>query len=254
MPSVLVISRGVIVAGRAAADAAVERPDGAIRAAKRKLGTANPIARAPREVVPEDGAAATLALVVREVLDQHGGEPPEEVVVTVPATASEPYERALDASVRIAGVPADVPIRHVEDDVATADRLASAVPEGSVVAVIDLGVRLTASVLRRTAEGFARIGVPAIRDDLGGDRVDELLTSHLLGRLEPDLAASLRDPLTPQDTAARAAFGDALREAKALAAAGSSGAVVANPRPGASHSSFARRARDRHLRRPARGR
>jgi hypothetical protein len=232
VPSVLVVSRGVLVAGRAAADAVAARPEGAIRTTKRKLGTPDPIVRVPREAMPEDGAAATLSLVVREALDQHGGRPPAEVVLAVPVDATEASASALDASLRIAGVSPDVPIRHVPDDIAAASRLAAALPDGAIVAVLDVGVRLTASVLRRTPDGYTRVGEPLVRDELGGDRVDELLTGHLLGRLEPSLAASLREPQSPGDSAARAAFDNAVREAKAQASVDRAGAVIASPSPG----------------------
>ena len=163
---VCVNPRGGLVAGPAAVDQAIRRPELAQWYPMRTLAQTPPLVRlGARDVPAQELVAALLARVLVAGAAQFGGAP-TRLVLTHPAQWGEvELARLVAAGERAARVtPVPVP-----DAVAVARFYGGDVPVGGHVAVLDFGAALRTAILRRTRAGFTLAGPQTTDPDLGGD-------------------------------------------------------------------------------------
>lgn len=187
MPStVLAPVTGPLVVGEAAEAQAALEPERVERTPKRRLGDPV-ILLGDRAVDPVDAIAAILAHVAATATAGMGGVAPDQLVLTHPAPwGSSRLDLLRDAAGR-AGLPEPV---LVPEPVAAAAHLAADLASpGDILVVYDLGGgTFDAAIVRRTETGFVVAGPPGGDDSLGGEALDELVVTEVLGRLDPDVA------------------------------------------------------------------
>ncbi|MFN8021084.1 MAG: Hsp70 family protein [Acidimicrobiales bacterium] len=213
VPSVVARDQtGDLLAGDAALEEASRRPAAAERSLTAVIGQRAPLLLGDAPVDVRDAVAAVLRLVVDEGRLRHGGRPPRVAVLTHPAAWAEVRGRALREAAAVLGI-ADV--RLVPEPVAAAEHYGDALAPGATVAVFDLGASsLDASVVRRGADGFEIVGVPATDDTTGGDRFDHLLLRWTVDQLAAVDADAWGGALDDADVSRMTALMDEVRRAK----------------------------------------
>jgi actin-like ATPase involved in cell morphogenesis len=199
VPTVVALQpEGWFAVGDAALRRANAEPDRFSREFKRRLGDTTPIILGGSPYSPESLLATVLWWVVSEAAEQEGGQP-DAIFVTHPANWGPLRLELLDQAIRLAGITASL----VTEPEAAAVHYAAAerVPEGTVIAVYDLGGgTFDATMLRKTATGFERIGRPSGVERLGGLDFDAAVQAHVIEQL-----GSAYNILDPDDAAVRSA-------------------------------------------------
>lgn len=139
---------------------------------------------------PVDLLAALLRPVRAEALRSNGDEAPGAVVLTHPAPWGRARTELLQEAARRAGLGE---VGLVPEPVAAAAQLMStAVGEGELVAVYDLGGgTLDTAVVRRSEGGFVVAGPPGGTDRMGGEVFDDVIARHLAAQLPDDVRDSM---------------------------------------------------------------
>jgi actin-like ATPase involved in cell morphogenesis len=200
MPSVILMrAEGGVLTGDAANRRAASEPDRVAREVKRRLGDPTPVLLGGTPFSAGDLMAAQLREVVAQISEREGGAP-SAVRLTHPANWG-PYKRELFEQVpRLAGLH-DVTMI-TEPEAAAAHYAANErIPDGSTVAVYDLGGgTFDATVLRTTGGGFEILGAPEGVEGLGGVDFDEAVFAFVDRAL--DGAVSGLDPTDSSATSA----------------------------------------------------
>ncbi|HEY2222520.1 Hsp70 family protein [Actinomycetospora sp.] len=195
IPSVVMIREdGTSVVGDAAHRRAAAQPARVAREVKRRLGDPTPLILGGEP----HSAAQILSRLLRAAVDaavERENRRPDGIVLTYPANWG-PYKRELFESVpRLADL---TKVSMVTEPEAAAAHYASTarVPQGSVVAVYDLGGgTFDATVLRQLEDGFEFLGPPEGIEGLGGIDFDEAVFAHVDRNLDGALSAlDLDDP------------------------------------------------------------
>jgi molecular chaperone DnaK len=185
VPSVLFLREDdVLAVGEAAVRAGALHPDRVAREFKRSLGDGIPFLLGDDERSAEELTGQLLRWVVGEVTTREGG-PPAHVTLTHPANWGEHRTRLLVTAAEEAGL-ADVGL--LVEPVAAAAFHASTgrLDPGAVLAVYDLGGgTFDATVVRKTATGFAVEGTPSGDDALGGVDFDQAVLDRVAAALGP---------------------------------------------------------------------
>lgn len=225
LPSlVLVDQRGELHVGtRAVAKRGAVPADHVCVAPKRQLGP-DPLQLGPRSLTSAEVVAATLAKVVEEVLHQHNGIPPHEVVMTHPAAWSEARRSLLRHAAVAAGLTTDpATVRLVSEPAAAVSFYARTgwgpeVPAGGAVAVYDLGGgTFDCAVLTRTDHGWRLAGPPGGDERLGGEDFDEALLEWVADRMlaeDPDAWGGFEDDDSPRGRSDWVSLLELIRSAK----------------------------------------
>ena len=182
IPSVVHVSSSGILVGDAALGRAVSDPAHTAREFKRRLGDPEPVLRddAGRGWSAHDLSAALASMILRTVQERQGG-PPDEVVLTVPASWSATKRTLLANAIEEIPALAHPNLRTITEPEAAAIHYAAneRIEPGEIVAVYDLGGgTFDAALLRRddhvgeTGAGFTLIGRPEGIDRLGGIAFD----------------------------------------------------------------------------------
>jgi actin-like ATPase involved in cell morphogenesis len=193
--SALVNREGKLVFGALAESEKSARPDSYQSQFKRDLGSSAPYRLGDLPVTPEELTAKFLQFLIdlaRETL----GSPPEEAVVTVPATYDAHRRSLIEKAVRSAGVPE---VTLVPEPVAA---LVSAIgggqlPEEGTLLVFDLGGgTFDTSVVRIEGSNHDVLGARGL-PDFGGTDIDLLIGQDFSQRaaeqLKPLLAGQFSD-------------------------------------------------------------
>ncbi|MFL6089268.1 MAG: Hsp70 family protein [Aeromicrobium sp.] len=184
MPTVVYLTEdGEFIVGDAARRRMMENPAGGAREFKRRLGDSTPLVLNGSPF----SADRLMSVVIRHVVraaTQAEGKPPTHVVVTHPSNWQAFKIDLIRQAATAAVGPASVSL--IEEPVAAAIYYAHAgrIDVGQLVGVYDLGGgTFDAAVLRRTADGFERLGEPAGIERLGGIDFDAALMTHVRGTL-----------------------------------------------------------------------
>ncbi len=186
---------GDLLVGDAAERRAGTDPASVAREFKRRLGDPTPVLLHGTPWSAHALTATLLRWVVAQVSAREGG-PPDAVVVTRPANWGGHRQEVFGQALAMADL-ADALV--VTEPEAAALRYASLarLEPGGTIAVYDLGGgTFDATVLRRTADGFAVLGVPTGIEQLGGVDVDDAVLGHVVRALGAQL-----EPLDPDDPA-----------------------------------------------------
>lgn len=209
MPSmVFVRDDDEMLVGEAARRRGNDEPTRLAREFKRRFGDETPLVLGSKSLTAEQLTAALLRHVVDFVAQREGGAP-DKVVVAHPANWGTYRRELLRREVSAAGLP---PAQLVTEPAAAAVHYASGerVAVGDVIAVYDLGGgTFDATVLRRTATGFAQVGEPKGIERLGGMDFDEAVFQHVVDEAGLEDAA-----LTDHDVSALLRLRDECRQAK----------------------------------------
>ncbi len=172
------------VVGRSAVDLSSSRPGRAVRVPKRRLGEQTPIVVGGRPFQ----AVAVAAEILRFAADRarrHMGSDPRAVRLTFPATWNRPRRTRLLEAAEKAGLPTPTLI---PEPVAAAHALPIEVPNGSHVAIYDLGGgTFDTTVVRASGGGFEVVGRPTGDSAFGGELFDEIIRNHIGEQLTPDV-------------------------------------------------------------------
>jgi actin-like ATPase involved in cell morphogenesis len=179
---------GGLVIGTAAQLRAATEPSRVVREFKRRVGDPVPILLGGHPVAAELLMARVLDWVVAEVAAAEG-EQPAAVVVTHPANWGTYKLDLLRQAIRDVGLRVD---GLVPEPVAAATFYASQrdLPEGTVVAVYDLGGgTFDAALVRAGRHGFEIVGQPDGVERLGGIDFDHAVLRHVARAAGVDLDA-----------------------------------------------------------------
>ncbi|GLB65625.1 Hsp70 family protein [Arthrobacter mangrovi] len=208
IPSVVFLGGdGQVLVGDAAERRAVDQPERVVREFKRRVGDSVPIVVGDRFAAPEE-LLATMARWVVDRATEREGSAPLAVTVSHPASWGGYKSELLRQALAQAGL-ADAAL--VSEPEAAALHYASQerVPEGSLVAVYDLGGgTFDAAVLRKdSSTSFSPLGRPDGIDQLGGADFDEAVFNHVTAS-----AAEAFDGLDTADPAVLLALARLRRE------------------------------------------
>jgi actin-like ATPase involved in cell morphogenesis len=181
MPSVALLREdGELLLGDAAERRAASEPERVGREFKRRVGDSVPVMLGGTPF----SADALQARVVRWVVDavsREEGAAPAHVVVTHPANWGEYKVDLLRQALRQVDLESAVTLRTEPEAAAVHYAARERIPEGSVVAVYDLGGgTFDAAVLRRTDDGWALLGTPDGVERLGGMDFDAAVLQHVI--------------------------------------------------------------------------
>ncbi|MGI5126462.1 Hsp70 family protein [Pseudonocardia sp. CA-107938] len=195
VPSVLYIADdGTVVVGEAAERRAVTDPDRVVRQFKRRIGDRTPIVAGGRAWAPEDLSARLVRWVVDRVAEREGG-PADAIAITHPASWG-PHKKDLFAGAL--GAQGLTVTFLAEPQAAALSYAASErVPNGSTIAVYDLGGGTFDAAVVHKAEGagpagFGLVGRPEGLERLGGIDFDQVVFDHVRDGL-PEAFAELDD-------------------------------------------------------------
>jgi WD40 repeat protein/Ethanolamine utilization protein EutJ (predicted chaperonin) len=208
---------GLLLVGRDAIHTARRYPE-AFEPHPKRLVDERTALLGPAEVPVTHIISAVLRRVADEAVRVGGGEP-STVVLTHPVTWAGLRRGVLQTAAATAGLDRT---RLVPEPVAAAHyfvRHSHVVPVGSTVVVFDFGAgTFDASVLRRTADGFAVLASDG-RTDTGGLDIDAAIVAQL-GRVcagrDPAAWARLTAPTTVDDRQAARRLWDDVRSAKEI--------------------------------------
>ncbi|WP_116046909.1 Hsp70 family protein [Amycolatopsis palatopharyngis] len=180
--SVLYLSPDGVLAGRDARRAGAHDPSRMASGFLRRIGDDVPYVLGDVYYGAETLTAALAGWVADRAAEQESGEATRVAVTHPPDWGG--YRRALlHDALDAAGLPGALllpaPVAAAEDHRARAELAA-----GAVLAVCRVGgEQVETTALRRTQAGFELLGQSAATDPLGGARLDDLLTEHVLDRL-----------------------------------------------------------------------
>ncbi|MBO0867369.1 MAG: Hsp70 family protein [Micromonosporaceae bacterium] len=225
LPSAVCLNAsGVLLAGRDALQALLSSPERFEPHPKRRIDDGVLLLGGVQ--VPVGAAIEAVLGRVAEEARRVGGGPPKRVVLTHPASWYARRQGVLADAARRAGMPgAQLVAEPLAAAFHFADLLGERIPVGGHLVVYDFGAgTLDASVLRRTAEGFAVVASAGLAD-AGGLDVDAAVVAHF-GAVyaERDRAGwqRLERPASPADRRLRQQLWDGVRAAKeSLSRAGS---------------------------------
>jgi hypothetical protein len=206
---------GALLVGRDAIHTAQRHPD-AFEPNPKRLVDEPTVLLGTAELPVTDLIAAVLRRVHDEAVRVGGGEP-STVVLTHPVAWAAPRREVLLAAAARAGLG---PLELVAEPVAAASHFARHLADvtGTVV-VYDLGAgTFDASVLRRTADGFAVLATDG-RTDIGGLDLDERIVRMIgesCGHRDPAAWARLTAPVDADDQRAARQLWDDVRSAKEI--------------------------------------
>jgi len=170
-------------------------PDRFVRCPKRDLGYGS-VVLAGAAVPVVDVVAAVLATVHQEARQQLGGEP-QRVVLTRPVEWAARRRAEFEAAAHAAGFSEG---QFLEEPVAASIRLGSlaGLPSGSPFAVLDFGGgTLDVAVVQRNGGAFDVVASEGA-DPLGGEDIDDLVFTYVLGMLaDQEMARSLAESSDP---------------------------------------------------------
>ncbi|WP_336711024.1 Hsp70 family protein [Arthrobacter sp. USHLN218] len=180
IPSVVFLGGdGQVLVGDAAERRGVDQPDRVVREFKRRVGDSVPIVVGDRFAAPEE-LLATMARWVVDRATEREGSAPLAITVSHPASWGGYKSELLRQALAQAGL-ADAAL--VSEPEAAALHYASQerVPDGSLVAVYDLGGgTFDAAILRKdSGTSFSPLGRPNGIDQLGGADFDEAVFNHV---------------------------------------------------------------------------
>ncbi len=212
VPSVVSLTDGgALVTGAVAEQLGRSDPQRVARNFKRRIGSDAPLMLAGAPLAAHVVMGRLLRWVV-ETITAREGAPPERVCVTHPANWSAFKLDYLHQAIGHAGVKGALTLSEPE---AAAIHHASLerVPEGSLVAVYDLGGgTFDAAVLRKQGDGYEIVGEPQGIEFLGGLDFDDALFNIVSGHLEGTI--DRLDPEDPMHAAALQALRDQVVDAK----------------------------------------
>jgi actin-like ATPase involved in cell morphogenesis len=201
VPSVLFLrDDGSVLVGDAASRRGIVETDRVVRAFKRRFGDDVPLLVGDQEITADELTGHLLRWVVDTVTEREGG-PPAHVSLTHPATWGPHRRELLAATAEKAGLGR---VGMLPEPVAAAAYYASTqrLSTGDLLAVYDLGGgTFDATIVRKTAGGFAIQGAPTGDDGLGGIDFDQSVMDHVTAALGADWPA-----LDDDDTATLAAL------------------------------------------------
>src|SRR4051794_11187574 len=207
MPSVVFVGDdGDVLTGDAAVRRALTDPSSIAREFKRRVGDSTPLIVGGRPLSVELLTSELLKAVTREVATERARWS-DALVLTYPANWGAYKRDVLVEAARLAGLTVAA-IMTEPEAAATWYASQQRIVEGSTIAVFDLGGgTFDATVLRRTVEGFARLGDPRGIDRLGGIDFDEAVFRFVLE------SASVRlDSLDGDDPAVATALAQLRRD------------------------------------------
>jgi len=201
MRSVVALDGERVVVGEAAEQRILSAPTSGAREPKRRLGDETPFVLASTPYSAEALMGHLLAHVVG-VATESRGAPPDEVVLTHPATWSAYKLDLLREVARSAGLD-EVTI--VAEPVAAAAYYAGLgkVPVDATIAVYDFGGgTFDVAVVRGGPDGFGLLGTPEGLERLGGVDLDQAVVAHVDRALDGALGSLDRsDPAVLQGLA-----------------------------------------------------
>jgi actin-like ATPase involved in cell morphogenesis len=182
---------GNLVVGSEAFSQAVFAPERFEPTPKRRIGQ-DDILLGDSFVPIVEVIGAVIARVAGEAIRQHGGDPPDELRLTHPATWAASRLAVLEAAAKRAGLPD--PSLMPEPVAAALGIVANQVQVGGHVAIYDFGGgTFDAAVVRRTEDGYEVAGPVGGRDPLGGENIDQLILEYM----DRELPIG-KDPLWPE--------------------------------------------------------
>ncbi|MEZ5376333.1 MAG: Hsp70 family protein [Acidimicrobiales bacterium] len=188
--------------GRAAVRRAEGDPAGVAREFKRRFGDETPFLLHGTPVAAND-LTLLLATHLVEAATELQGETPTDLVVCHPANWGPFKTSLLSDTLANSALPSH---RLVTEPEAAAIHYAaqSRVADGTTVAVYDLGGgTFDVAILRKTTDGWERIGRPGGIERLGGIDFDTAVFHHVLRSLDLDLDAYDDDDIAVQAGVAR---------------------------------------------------
>ena len=212
IPSVVVLrADGEVLTGEAAERRSLSEPNRTAREFKRRLGDPTPIILGGTPYGAESLIGHLLRAIVTKVSEQMGG-PPDAIALSHPASYG-PYKLdLLSQAVRQADIGTVVWITEPEA-AALHYALQERVPVGAAIAVYDFGGgTFDATILRKTEDGFERLGRPEGMERLGGIDFDEAVFAHVMETVRAS-GVDL-DPSDPATLAAVARLREESRRAK----------------------------------------
>jgi YVTN family beta-propeller protein len=199
IPSVLFLQdNGEFLIGEAAEHRAASDPSRVVREFKRRLGDPVPMMVGPSPFSAQALSAKLLAAVVAMATVRRGA-PPDEVVLTYPASWGAYKRELIDQVITLANIG---PTTTCPEPQAAALQYAAGadLQLGDRVAVYDLGGgTFDVCVLEKTTAGFTVLGTPEGIEQLGGVDFDEAVFQHVIEALGP--AAEQLDVESPEGRA-----------------------------------------------------
>ncbi len=203
VPSVIHVTvDGAITFGRAAVRRAEGDPAGVAREFKRRFGDTTPLLLHGTPVAAND-LTLWLANHLVEAATELQGAAPAELVICHPANWGAFKTSLLGDTIDNSPLP---PHRLITEPEAAAIHYArqERVVDGTTVAVYDLGGgTFDVAILRKTAQGWERIGRPGGIERLGGIDFDTAVFQHVLRAIDADLDAYDDTDLAAQAAVAR---------------------------------------------------
>ncbi len=212
VPSVVLYAEdGRIIVGREARNLALLHPDRVVSSVKRRIGSAEPIVLADRELSPEQVSAEILRRLAAAAQAQLG-EPVREVVITVPAYFNDAQRRATLAAGELAGLEVLRLLNEPTSASLVYDRVGEvgdAAPE--LMLVYDLGGGTFDVSVLEVFEDVREVRATTGDTRLGGDDFDAKLVELFVAQLRERGVAEHELDL---DAAARARLRRAAETAK----------------------------------------
>jgi molecular chaperone DnaK len=195
MPSVVYVGPdGLVLVGDSAERRSVGDADRVAREVKRRLGDPAPVLLGGVPYAPETVTAMLLRDILRLVTEREGG-PPSKVCVTRPANWGAYRQEILAHTLEVAGIGGAMAVSEPEAAAAWHARR-DQVPDGSVLAVYDLGGgTFDAALMRKVPDGFEMLAEPRGLEHVGGLNFDAALTRLVDEALDGELARL--DPTDP---------------------------------------------------------
>ncbi|MDZ7673981.1 MAG: Hsp70 family protein [Acidimicrobiales bacterium] len=191
-PSVLAVDgEGGIIAGERAERQLATDPSSGVRECKRRLGDETPMVLAGTPY----GAEALLGHLLRHVIGiaSEKGDPPDEVVLTHPATWGEFKLDLLREAGRVAGL-GEVSLLSEPQAAALHYARLDRIGPGDTVAVYDFGGgTLDVALVTCSDDGSDLVGEAQGLERLGGVDVDQIVVAHVNGALDGQVQALDRD-------------------------------------------------------------
>ena len=170
---------GQVLVGDAAERRGVAQPERVVREFKRRVGDSVPIIVGDRFAAPEE-LLATIARWVVDRATEREGSAPQAITVSHPASWGGYKSELLRQALAQAGL-ADASLVSEPEAAALHYAAQERVPDGSLVAVYDLGGgTFDAAILRKdSGTSFSPLGRPNGIDQLGGADFDDAVFNHV---------------------------------------------------------------------------
>lgn len=181
-PSVVGLDpRGELLVGEAARNQVVGAPNRTLRLLKRTMGERTTLALGEDRISPEEGSAAILAALRRDVAQFTGGPSPDHAVITVPAHFDDRQRNATVEAGLLAGFRE---VRLLNEPTAAALPYAARERDRERILVFDFGGgTLDITCLERREDEFF-VAATVGDGNLGGEDIDEILFDRLAREVE----------------------------------------------------------------------